>query len=123
MMLMSDRRFALLVRGSRRDVRRWIELPAVFGDGFQPIVGELVIRHRAGGGDPGRVRVGLEQQHLDRLAEALRQEAFELMLEHAEQTGGNAIVGIRYDANEVMQGVTEVLCYGTAVVAEAEAAS
>ncbi|HEU5218854.1 MAG TPA: YbjQ family protein [Gemmatimonadales bacterium] len=53
------------------------------------------------------------------LCEKARQEAFELMIEHAEQTGGNAIVGIRYDANEVMQGVTEVLCYGTAVVVEA----
>src|SRR6185369_12806441 len=54
------------------------------------------------------------------LCEKARQEAFELMLEHAEQTGGNAIIGIRYDANEIMNGVTEVLCYGTAVIAEAE---
>lgn len=52
------------------------------------------------------------------LCEKTRQEGFELMLQHAEQTGGNAVIGIRYDANEVMQGVTEVLCYGTAVVAE-----
>src|SRR5687767_2577186 len=52
------------------------------------------------------------------LCEKTRQEAFELMLEHAEQTGGNGVIGIRYDANEVMQGVTEVLCYGTAVVLE-----
>ena len=52
------------------------------------------------------------------LCEKSRQEAFELMLQHAEQTGGNAVIGIRYDANEVMQGVTEVLCYGTAVVVE-----
>lgn len=52
------------------------------------------------------------------LCEKTRQEAFELMLQHAEQTGGNAVIGIRYDANEVMNGVTEVLCYGTAVVAE-----
>ena len=55
------------------------------------------------------------------LCERARQEAFELMLEHAEQTGGNAVVGIRYDANEIMNGVTEVLCYGTAVVVEAGA--
>ena len=52
------------------------------------------------------------------LCEKARQEAFELMLEHAEQTGGNAVVGVRYDANEIMNGVTEVLCYGTAVVVE-----
>ncbi len=55
------------------------------------------------------------------LCEKARQEAFEFMIEHAEQTGGNAIVGIRYDANEIMSGVTEVLCYGTAVVVEAVA--
>ena len=52
------------------------------------------------------------------LCSKTRSEAFELMLEHAEQHGANAVVGIRYDANEVMQGVTEVLCYGTAVVVE-----
>ncbi|MEK7380607.1 MAG: heavy metal-binding domain-containing protein, partial [Gemmatimonadota bacterium] len=39
-------------------------------------------------------------------------------LQHAEQHGGNGVIGIRYDANEVMNGVTEVLCYGTAVVTE-----
>jgi uncharacterized protein YbjQ (UPF0145 family) len=53
------------------------------------------------------------------LCERARQEAFELMLQHAEQTGGNAVIGIRYDANEIMSGVTEVLCYGTAVTMEA----
>jgi len=48
-------------------------------------------------------------------------EAFELMLAHAQQLGANAVVGIRYDATEVMNGVTEVLCYGTAVVVERSA--
>ena len=52
------------------------------------------------------------------LCERTRAEAFELMVGHAEERGANAIVGIRYDATEVMQGVTEVLCYGTAVVVE-----
>ncbi len=52
------------------------------------------------------------------LCERARGEAFELMLQHAEQSGGNAVVAIRYDATEVMQGVTEVLCYGTAVIVE-----
>ena len=52
------------------------------------------------------------------LCERTRAEAFELMVGHAEELGANAIVGIRYDATEVMQGVTEVLCYGTAVVVE-----
>jgi len=52
------------------------------------------------------------------LCEKTRGEAFDLMLAHAEQIGANAVVGVRYDATEVMQGVTEVLCYGTAVVVE-----
>ncbi len=52
------------------------------------------------------------------LCEKTRAEAFDTMLLHAESLGANAVVGIRYDANEVMRGVTEVLCYGTAVVVE-----
>jgi len=52
------------------------------------------------------------------LCEKTRSEAFELMLRHAQALGANAVVGIRYDATEVMNGVTEVLCYGTAVVVE-----
>ena len=52
------------------------------------------------------------------LCEKTREEAFDLMLAHAQQMGANAVVGVRYDATEVMQGVTEVLCYGTAVVVE-----
>ena len=52
------------------------------------------------------------------LCEHARQEAFELMVAHAQQVGANAIIGMRYDANEVMDGVTEVLAYGTAVVVE-----
>ena len=52
------------------------------------------------------------------LCEQTRNEAFELMVAHAQQLGANAVVGIRYDATEVMAGVSEVLCYGTAVVVE-----
>ena len=52
------------------------------------------------------------------LCERTREDAFNLMLEHAMQHGANAVVGVRYDATEVMGGVTEVLCYGTAVVVE-----
>lgn len=49
------------------------------------------------------------------LCEKTRDEAFSLMLSHAEQVGADAIVGIRYESNDIMDGVTEVLCYGTAV--------
>ncbi len=52
------------------------------------------------------------------LCEHAREEAFHLMMQHAQQMGANAIIGMRYDANEVMDGVTEVLAYGTAVVVE-----
>lgn len=52
------------------------------------------------------------------LCEHARQEAFDLMMQHADQMGANGIVGMRYDANEVMDGVTEVLAYGTAVIIE-----
>jgi uncharacterized protein YbjQ (UPF0145 family) len=52
------------------------------------------------------------------LCEKTRQESFELMIKHAEEMGANAIIGVRYDANEVMSGVTEVLCYGTAVLVQ-----
>ncbi len=52
------------------------------------------------------------------LCEKTRKQSFDLMVKHAEEIGANAIIGVRYDANEVMQGVTEVLCYGTAVVVE-----
>ena len=50
------------------------------------------------------------------LCERRREEAFDMMVEHAEELGANAIVGVRYDATEILGGVTEVLCYGTAVV-------
>jgi uncharacterized protein YbjQ (UPF0145 family) len=55
---------------------------------------------------------------LTELCEKAREEAYELLLEHAAEHGANGILAMRYDANEVMQGVTEVLAYGTAVQVE-----
>jgi uncharacterized protein YbjQ (UPF0145 family) len=52
------------------------------------------------------------------LCERTRSDAFNQMLAHAQEVGANAVVGIRYDATEILNGVTEVLCYGTAVVVE-----
>jgi uncharacterized protein YbjQ (UPF0145 family) len=52
------------------------------------------------------------------LAERARQEAFDNMVEHAEEQGANAVIAMRYDANEISAGITEVLAYGTAVVVE-----
>jgi uncharacterized protein YbjQ (UPF0145 family) len=52
------------------------------------------------------------------MCEQTREESLELMMQHAADHGANAVVGVRYDANEVMQGVTEVLAYGSAVLVE-----
>ena len=52
------------------------------------------------------------------LAERARQEAYDLMVDHARRLGANAILAMRYDANEIMDGITEVLAYGTAVKVE-----
>lgn len=53
-----------------------------------------------------------------RLCETTRAEAFEIMIQHASEIGANAVIGMRYDATEIMSGVSEVLAYGTAVVME-----
>jgi Uncharacterized conserved protein len=73
------------------------------GAGFQSLVG-------------GNISIYTE------LCEQAREEAFQNMIEHADRDtlGANAIVGVRYDANEVAQGITEVICYGTAVAIEKE---
>lgn len=55
---------------------------------------------------------------LQELCEKTRAEAFAIMVQHAQEIGANAVIGMRYDANEVMTSVTEVLAYGTAVVVE-----
>jgi uncharacterized protein YbjQ (UPF0145 family) len=57
------------------------------------------------------------------LCEQTRRDALERMLEHAGALGANAVIGLRYDATEIMQGVTEVLCYGTAVFVEPKTAA
>lgn len=70
------------------------------GAGFQTIVG-------------GRISLFVE------LAEKTRKEAYDIMVQHAAEVGANAILAMRYDASEVMNGVTEVISYGTAVWIEA----
>ena len=57
---------------------------------------------------------------LSELCENTRQEAYDIMIQHAQSLGANAVIGVRYESTEIMQGVTEVLCYGTAVVVESE---
>jgi uncharacterized protein YbjQ (UPF0145 family) len=85
------------------------------------IVRGIVVRSRSIFGTIGaglQTILGGNITLLTNLCEKTRAESFELMLQHAAELGGNAVVGARYDATEIMQGVTEVLAYGTAVVVE-----
>jgi uncharacterized protein YbjQ (UPF0145 family) len=72
----------------------------------------------------GRIGVGFQAFFggnitlLVNLCEKARADAFQIMVSHGAELGGNAIIGLRYDATELMPGITEVLCYGTAVVIE-----
>src|SRR5690348_12079136 len=85
------------------------------------IVRGIIVRSRSVIGTIGaslQTLVGGNITILTELCEKTRNEAFQLMLQHAGELGANAVVGMRYDATEIMQGVTEVLAYGTAVVVE-----
>jgi uncharacterized protein YbjQ (UPF0145 family) len=95
-------------------------------DGYQitrslGIVRGIIVRSRSIVGTIGaglQTLVGGNITLLTNLCEKTRSDSFDLMLQHAAQLGANAVVGIRYDATEIMQGVTEVLAYGTAVVVQ-----
>jgi uncharacterized protein YbjQ (UPF0145 family) len=85
------------------------------------IVRGIIVRSRSVLGNLGaalQTIVGGNITILTNLCEKTREDAFELMLQHASEHGANAVVCMRYDATEVMQGVTEVLAYGTAVQVE-----
>ena len=85
------------------------------------VVRGITVRSRSIVGTVGgalQTLVGGNITLFEELCEKTRAQAFELMLEHAEHLGANAVIGVRYDATEVMQGVTEVLCYGTAVTVQ-----
>ena len=85
------------------------------------VVRGIVVRSRSIVGNIGAALQSLVGGNITlytELCEKARQDAFALMLQHAAEHGANAIVGMRYDANEVMDGITEVLAYGTAVVVQ-----
>lgn len=85
------------------------------------LVRGIVVRSRSIFGTIGaglQTIVGGNITLLSELCEKTREQSYELMCAHADQMGANAIIGVRYDATEVMQSVTEVLCYGTAVLVE-----
>ena len=85
------------------------------------VVRGIIVRSRSVFGTIGaafQTIVGGNISLFTQLCEKTRKDSYELMISHAEQIGANAVIGFRYDANEVMSGVTEVLAYGTAVVLE-----
>jgi uncharacterized protein YbjQ (UPF0145 family) len=85
------------------------------------VVRGITVRSRSIVGNIGaalQTLVGGNISILTELCERARNDAYELMMQHAQELGANAVVGLRYDATEVMSGVTEVLCYGTAVFVE-----
>jgi uncharacterized protein YbjQ (UPF0145 family) len=85
------------------------------------LVRGIIVRSRSIVGTIGaglQTLIGGNITLLTNLCEQTREHAFDLMLQHAAELGANAVIGMRYDATEVMQGVTEVLAYGTAVCVE-----
>jgi uncharacterized protein YbjQ (UPF0145 family) len=85
------------------------------------LVRGIVVRSRSIFGSIGaslQTIVGGDITLFTNLCEKTREDAYERMIAHADQMGANAVIGMRYDATEIMSGVTEVLCYGTAVVVE-----
>jgi uncharacterized protein YbjQ (UPF0145 family) len=85
------------------------------------VVRGIIVRSRSVFGTIGaglQTLIGGDITLFTNLCEETRRHAFDRMLEHAAQMGANAVIGVRYDATEIMRGVTEVLCYGTAVFVE-----
>jgi uncharacterized protein YbjQ (UPF0145 family) len=85
------------------------------------VVRGIIVRSRSIVGNIGaafQTIVGGDITIYTELCEKTRKDAFNLMNQHADEVGGNAIIGIRYESTEVMSGVTEVICYGTSVVTE-----
>ena len=85
------------------------------------IVKGIIVRSRSIFGTIGgglQTLVGGNISLFTALCEKTREEAYDLMIKHAIEKGANAVIGVRYDTTEIMRGVTEVLCYGTAVIVE-----
>ena len=115
------------VSGPQYSVAHHMVTTAFSLDGFRVIrnlgvVRGITVRSRSVFGTMGaalQTVVGGNISIFTKLCEHARAEAFDIMIQHASELGANAIIGARYDANEIMNGVTEVLAYGTAVVVEA----
>jgi uncharacterized protein YbjQ (UPF0145 family) len=106
---------------SHANVTTAFELPGYRVTRNLGVVRGIVVRSRSIVGTIGaglQTMIGGNISLFSNLCEQTRNDAFDLMLQHAEALGANAVIGARYDATEIMQGVTEVLAYGTAVQIE-----
>ena len=94
------------------------DLPGFLVTKHLGLVRGVTVRSRSALGNIGGAIQSLFGGNLSiytQLAEHARQEAYDLLVQHAEQLGADAVIGMRYDGNEIMEGITEVLAYGTAV--------
>ena len=115
-----------MVKKSAATVSHHLVTTAFELDGYRIVsnlglVRGIVVRSRSVVGTLGaslQTLIGGDITLFTKLCEDTRNDAFERMLQHAAELGANAVIGVRYDATEIMQGVTEVLAYGTAVVAD-----
>jgi uncharacterized protein YbjQ (UPF0145 family) len=106
---------------AHENVTTALELPGVRVKRNLGVVRGIVVRSRSIVGTIGaslQTIVGGNISLFSKLCERTREDAFDLMIQHANELGANAIISARYDATEIMQGVTEVLAYGTAVEVE-----
>lgn len=102
-----------------KNITTALELPGVKIVTNLGIARGIIVRSRSVIGQIGagfQTIVGGNITLYSKLCEKTRSESYELMIKHAEELGANAVIAVRYDTTELMSGVTEVLCYGTAVV-------
>jgi len=105
----------------RENVTTAFDLPGMRVKKNLGVVRGIIVRSRSIVGTIGaglQTIVGGNISLFSNLCERTRGDAFELMLQHANELGANGVIGMRYDATEIMNGVTEVLAYGTAVIVE-----
>ena len=120
---MEERSSTVRLDMDHRNITTAFELPGYRIVQNLGVVRGITVRSRSVIGNIGaalQTLVGGNITLLTELCEKTRADAFELLLQQARSLGANAVVGLRYDATEVMDGVTEVLCYGTAVVVTPE---
>ncbi len=118
---MEQRTSTVRLEMDHRNITTAFELPGYRVVQSLGVVRGITVRSRSIFGTVGaslQTVVGGNISMWSEMCETARQEAFEIMVQHAAALGANALIGMRYDANEISNGITEVLAYGTAVVIE-----